>query len=278
MDSITAPCEAQSVRTFEHADFGSIRVVVKGNDPWFVAKDVCDALSISNSRDAVAKLDTDERGVALTDTPGGEQQVSIVSEPGFYRLVMKSRKPEAKAFRRWVTHEVLPSIRKFGVYATAETAERLMSDPDFMIKTFEALKKERERVRALETVNRRNEDLLARKERRLDEMRPKAVFADAVSASRSTILIGDLAKILKQNGVDIGQKRLFAWMRDNGWLVKNGQSRNMPTQRGMDMGLFRVKETTISNPDGSVRVTRTTKVTGKGQQYFVNLFLSGAAA
>lgn len=278
MDSITAPCEAQSVRTFEHADFGSIRVVVKGSDPWFVAKDVCDALSISNSRDAVAKLDTDERGVALTDTPGGEQQVSIVSEPGFYRLVMKSRKPEAKAFRRWVTHEVLPSIRKFGVYATAETAEQLMSDPDFMIKTFEALKKERERVRALETVNRRNEDLLARKERRLDEMRPKAVFADAVSASRSTILIGDLAKILKQNGVDIGQKRLFAWMRENGWLVKSGQSRNMPTQRGMDMGLFRVKETTISNPDGSVRVTRTTKVTGKGQQYFVNLFLSGAAA
>lgn len=278
-DSTIAPCEAQSVRTFDHADFGSIRVVVKDNAPWFVAKDVCDALGLENNRKAVSSLEEDEKNtVTISDGIPGNPNKTIVSEPGFYRLVMKSRKPEAKAFQRWVTHEVLPSIRKFGVYATAETAERLMSDPDFMIKTFEALKKERERVRALEAVNRRNEDLLARKERRLDEMRPKAVFADAVSASHSSILIGDLAKILKQNGVDMGQKRLFAWMRENGWLMKNSQSRNMPTQRGMDMGLFRVKETTISNPDGSVRVTRTTKVTGKGQQYFVNLFLNGAVA
>lgn len=278
MDSSTAPQKAQSVSVFEHADFGSIRIVVRGGEPWFIAKDVCDALSISNSRDAMAKLDTDEKGVALTDTPGGEQQVSIVNEPGFYRLVMKSRKPEAKAFQRWVTHEVLPSIRKFGVYATAETAERLMADPDFMIKTFEALKKERERVRGLESLNRRNEALLEHRDRRIGEMRPKEVFADAVSASHSTILIGDLAKILRQNGIDMGQKRLFAWMREHGWLMKDGQSRNMPTQRAMEMGLFRIKETTISNPDGSVRVTRTTKVTGKGQQYFVNLFLSGAVA
>lgn len=275
MDSTIVPQKAQSVSVFEHADFGSIRVVVRGGEPWFIAKDVCDALDLTNPTVSVKSLDEDERAKFNL---GRQGETNIVSEPGFYRLVMKSRKPEAKAFQRWVTHEVLPSIRKFGVYATAETAERLMADPDFMIKTFKALKKERERVRGLESLNRRNEALLEHRDRRIGEMRPKEVFADAVSASHSTILIGDLAKILRQNGIDMGQKRLFAWMREHGWLMKDGQSRNMPTQRAMEMGLFRIKETTISNPDGSVRVTRTTKVTGKGQQYFVNLFLSGAVA
>lgn len=185
---------------------------------------------------------------------------NFLTESGVYKLVFKSRKPNAEKFTDWIADEVLPSIRKHGMYAVDE----LLNDPDLAIKAFTALKEEKKRNKALQTDN--------------DRMRPKEIFADAVAASHTSILIGDLAKLLKQNGVDIGQKRLFAWMRENGYLIKRrGSDWNMPTQRSMEMGLFEVKESTVNNPDGSVSINKTTKVTGKGQQYFINKFLGEVA-
>ena len=158
-----------------------------------------------------------------------------------------------------MTSEVLPAIRKHGAYATETTIDNILKDPDFGIKLLNQLKEERQRVSELKARN--------------EEMRPKEIFADAVSASHTSILIGDLAKLIKQNGYDIGQKRLFQWLRDHGYLIKDGSSKNMPTQKAMDLLLFEVKERTINNPDGSIRVTKTTKVTGKGQVYFINKFV-----
>lgn len=233
-------------------------------EPWFVAKDVCDILGITNSRDAMSSLDDDEKGVANTDTPGGRQNVSIVSEPGLYVLIGKSRKPEAKAFRRWVNHEVLPSIRRHGVYATDDVIDKVLGNPDFGIRLLSELKDERARRRDAE--------------RTIEAQRPKVLFAESVETSDGSILVGELARDLRQNGVDIGQNRLFGWLRGNGYLIsRRGESWNQPTQRALDMGLFEVKTRTINEPNGSTRVTRTTKVTGKGRVYFTNLFLGRAA-
>jgi anti-repressor protein len=185
----------------------------------------------------------------------------VVNEAGVYKLVFTSRKPEAERFTDWIAEEVIPAIRKHGMYATPQTVEAMIQDPDTMIRVLQELKAERERRQALE--------------RKVEEDRPKVVFADAVEASHTSILVGDLAKLLRQNGVQIGQNRLFQWLRDNGYLIKSGSSRNMPTQYSMERGWFEVKERAINNPDGSIRVTKTTKVTGKGQQYFINLFLDG---
>lgn len=240
------------IQTFQNEEFGLIRAASIDGEPWFVAKDVCDALELTNPSVAIRSLDEDERAKFNL---GRQGETNIISEPGFYKLVMRSRKPEAKAFQRWVTHEVLPSIRAKGGYMVAGRDET----PEQTIARALVLAKE----------------ALDRKDAQIAEMAPKALFADAVAASDSSILVGDLAKLIKQNGVDIGQRRLFQWMRDEGWLMKSGSSRNMPTQRGMERGLFEVKERTIANPDGSVRITRTTKVTGKGQEFFVNLFLGG---
>lgn len=252
------------LKVFESNRFGAVRTVTQGGEPWFVAADVCRALEISNNRDAIARLDGDEKAaVGLTDTSSNgvtqTRELTIVNEPGLYSLVLGSRKPEAKAFKRWITHEVIPAIRKHGAYATPEMIDKMLGDPDVMIRTLTALKEEREK----------NQRLAAK----MEEDKPKVLFAESVSAAQTSILIGELAKLLKQNGVDMGQTRLFKWMRDNGYLMKNGTSTNLPTQRSMEMGLFEIKETTINNPDGSVRLTRTPKVTGKGQVYFVNKFL-----
>jgi anti-repressor protein len=240
----------------------NLRVVHWDGEPWFVAKDVCNILEIDTSQ--TRRLDEDEKGLRLIQTPGGEQEMVCVNEPGLYSLILGSRKPEAKRFKRWVTHEVLPSIRKHGIYATPQTVEAMLQDPDTMIRTLQALKEEREKRLALE--------------RKVEEDKPRVLFSKAVEASHTSILIGDLAKLLRQNGVQIGQNRLFAWMRDNGYLIKSGSSRNMPTQYSMERGWFEVKERTISNPDGSIRIIKTPKVTGKGQQYFINLFLGGEEA
>lgn len=245
---------ANEIKTFSSERFGSIRALALNDEPWFVAKDVCNALGLGNTGQAIAKLDQDEKGITNVDTLGGIQQVSTISEPGFYKLVLKSRKPEAKAFQRWVTHEVLPSIRRDGAYVASDGTE---DDATLMARALLAAQRTIERNRA-----------------QLDEMRPKALFADAVAASHTSILVGDLAKLLKQNGVEMGQNRLFQWMRERGYLMKSGSSKNMPTQRSMELGLFEVKERTINNPDGSVRITKTTKVTGKGQQYFINQFMA----
>lgn len=246
------------IQTFNNPEFGTIRAV-RGDDdePMFVAKDVCAALSIAPT--AASRLDEDEKGLRLTQTPGGEQNVLLVTEPGFYRLVLKSRKPEAKAFQRWVTHEVLPALRRDGGYMVAradETPEETMARALLLAQG--TMERQRSRIAGLEAEN--------------EEMRPKALFADAVAASDGTCLIGEFAKMLRQNGVDIGQNRLFAMLREDGYLGKVGQNRNVPTQRSMELGLFRIKETAITHSDGHVTINRTPKLTGKGQRYFLERY------
>lgn len=254
-----------NIQIFESAEFGKIRTVQRDGAPWFVAADVCRALEIRNNRDALERLDDDEKGVASTDTLGGEQKVTTVNEPGLYALVLGSRKPEAKAFKRWITHEVIPSIRKNGAYATEDTIDRIVEDPDFGIRLLGQLKEERARRKALE------------ERAALDA--PKVLFASSVECSKSEILIGELAKIIKQSGVDIGQNRLFERLRQDGYLVaRKGTDWNMPTQRSMDMGLMRIKESAITHADGHVTISKTPKVTGKGQVYFVNRYAQPAGA
>lgn len=255
---------SKELQIFKHDQFGEVRVVMVNGEPWWVANDVCAMLDIANNRDALARLDDDEKGVALIDTPGGPQEMGIVNEAGLYNLILGSRKPEAKAVKRWVTHEVLPAIRKHGLYATPQTVEAMLADPDTTIKLLETIKAERERRLTLET--------------RLEEARPKEIFADAVDASANSILIGDLAKLLRQNGINIGQNRLFARLREWGWLNSTGDRRNLPAQKGMERRFFELKERTIANPDGSIRTTLTPKVTGRGQIYFINLFLGRSQA
>ena len=228
----------------------------EAGEPWFVAKDVCDILGHSNVSMALDRLDDDERSKFNL---GRQGETNIVNEAGLYSLVLGSRKPEAHEFKRWVTHEVLPSIRRHGAYMTESTLEKAVTEPDFLIRLATQIKQERaEKEKAQAQVER---------------MRPKALFADAVETSKTSILVGDLAKVLKGNGVDIGGTRLFAWLRDNGWLMKTGSSRNMPTQKSMELGLFEIKETTVVHSDGHTTINKTPKVTGKGQTFFVNKFL-----
>ena len=240
------------IQVFENSEFGKIRAT-RGEDgePMFVAKDVCSVLGISKYRDAMASLDEDEGCPVIVDTPGGKQQMTAVTEPGFYKLVMRSRKPEAKAFQRWVTHEVLPAIRRDGGYMVArdETPEETMA---------------RAFVIAQATIDRQKS--------RIAELEPKALFADAVAASDGTCLVGELAKMMRQNGLTVGQNRLFAMLREDGYLGNVGGNRNVPTQRAMDLGLFRIKETAVTHSDGHVTINRTPKVTGKGQIYFIKRY------
>lgn len=243
------------LQLFQFED-NQIRTVSSNGIIWFAAVDVTDALGIKNPSDAIKPLDEDER---TRFNLGRQGRTNFISEPGLYKLIGASRKPAAKRFNRWVTHEVLPSIRKHGAYMTPETIEKAIYNPDFIINLATQLKDEQAKTAALTADN--------------ETMKPKALFADAVATSHTSILIGDLAKLIRQNGVDIGQNRLFAWLREHGYLIGSGDRRNMPTQRAMDLGLFDIKERTFQNPDGSVRITKTTKVTGKGQQYFINKFI-----
>lgn len=245
------------LQIFSNPEFGSVRTLTIEDEPFFVGKDVATVLGYSNTKDALARHvdEEDARGSGIT-TPSGIQTMKVINESGLYSLILSSKLPTAKKFKRWVTSEVLPKIRKTGMYAT----EQLLDDPDLAIRAFQALKEEREKRKVLELKN--------------AELQPKAIFADAVTASATTILIGDLAKILKQNGIEIGQKRLFEWLRENGYLIKRkGSDWNSPTQRSMELGLFKIKETAVTHSDGHTTVNKTTKVTGKGQQYFINLFL-----
>lgn len=252
----------KELQIFRKEEFGEIRAVTIDGEPWFVGKDVVSILGYANQNEAIQDhIDKEDKLNSKTlssfNLDLGQRGGWLINESGLYSLILSSKLESAKKFKHWVTSEVLPSIRKHGMYAT----EDLLNNPDLAIKAFTALKEEREKNRLLQ------EDV--------QRMKPKEIFADAVSTSHTSILIGDLAKILKQNGVQTGQKRLFEWMRENGFLIKrNGADRNMPTQKAMEHGLFEVKESTVNNPDGSVRINRTTKVTGKGQQYFINKFLS----
>ena len=237
-----------------------VRTVQQGSETWWVLRDVCDILEIGNSGNVAARLDEDEKGIHTVDTLGGKQELTIISESGLYSTILLSRKPEAKKFKRWITHEVLPAIHKHGAYVTSAKLEEMISDPAAWIKLLSALKDERDAKERLQLEAAQNE--------------PKVVFANAVSVSSGTILIGELAKILKGNGIEIGQNRLFEKLRQEGYLIKRqGTDYNAPTQRAMELGLFRVKETAITHSDGHVTISKTTKVTGKGQQYFINLFL-----
>lgn len=244
------------IQIFKSEQFGEVRTIAKDGEPWFVAADVCKVLDLSNPTIAASRLDEDERAKFNL---GRQGETTIVSEAGLYTLVLGSRKPEAKAFKRWITHEVIPTIRRHGAYATETTIESIIADPESGIKLLQALKAEQERRKEAEAI--------------AEAQRPKALFADAVAASDNSILVGELAKILRQNGVETGQNRLFQWMRENGYIMRYT---NMPTQYSMERGLMEVKERAINNPDGSVRITQTTKVTGKGQAYFVNKFIGGA--
>ena len=251
-------------QVFNNPEFGQLRVMKdESGEPWFVARDVCEALSLGNASQACRSLENDEKGITIGDTPGGSQQLTIVSEAGFYRLVIKSRTPEAKRFQRWVTHEVLPSIRRDGGYMVAKHDE---SDEDVLARAL---------LIAQHTLERKNK-VIEEQSEQIEELKPKALFADAVAASDGTCLVGELAKMLRQNGVDIGQNRLFSLLREQGFLGKSGQNYNVPTQRAMEMGLFRIKETAITHSDGHVTINRTPKVTGKGQRYFVNRFCAGS--
>ena len=238
-----------------------LRTVLIDSEPFFVGKDAATAIGYSNTRKAIrdhvkAKYQREERIV----TPFGTQTMTVISEPGLYQLAGESKLPSAGPFQDWVYEQVLPSIRKHGAYMTPETIEKSIYNPDFIINLATKLKDEQSKTAALTADN--------------ETMKPKALFADAVATSRTTILVGDLAKVLKQNGVDIGAKRLFAWLREQGYLIKRiGAEYNSPTQRAMELGLLEVKETAISHSDGHVTVQKTPKVTGKGQQYFINKFL-----
>lgn len=241
------------LQVFNNAMFGNVRIILQDNEPWFVAKDVCDCLEINNSRQALSRLDYDEKNsVILNDGTAGNPEKSIVNEYGLYSLVLSSRKPEAKEFKRWITHEVLPSLRKYGTYS--------MNIPRTLPAALKAYANEIEAHNQTKAL--------------LEEQKPKVLFADAVSTSESDILVGDLAKLLNQNGYAVGQNRLFEQLRNEGYLIsRKGNSYNMPTQRAMEMGLFRIKETAITHSDGRVSLNKTPKVTGKGQQYFINRFI-----
>lgn len=209
-----------SLQVFSNEDFGQIRILAINDEPWFVAKDVCDALGLSNSRQALARLDDDEKGVISNDTLGGVQQMATVSEAGLYGLVLSSKKPEAKAFKRWVTHDVLPSIRRHGVYATPQTVEDMLADPDTMIMTLRALKAERQRAQALMEDNAR--------------MLPKSVAYDAIIDTDGTMTVTQAARYLAQMDKSINRKRLFAYLRADGIICKVGCA---PTKRAIDQGL-----------------------------------------
>lgn len=245
------------MKLFENPEFGAIRTVEVGGEPWLVGKDVAQALGYSNPRDALDRHVDDEDKAAVGIHDGSQSRnMTIINESGLYALVLSSKLPGAKKFRRWVTAEVLPSIRRHGLYAV----DQLIENPDLAIQAFSALKEEREKRKVLEAEREAN--------------RPKVLVADSVAASNTSILVGELAKLLKQNGVDTGQNRLFDWMRNNGYLIRReGTDYNMPTQRSMELGLFEIKETSITHADGHVTVNKTPKVTGKGQQVFINMFL-----
>ena len=248
-----------NIQIFKNEQFGQVRATEIDGTGWLVGKDTAERLGYVNTRDALLRhVDEDDRAEVVIHDGSQNRKMTVINESGLYSLVLSSKLPSAKAFKKWVTSEVLPSIRKHGLYATADTVESMLSNPDFAIQLLQKYKEEQQQKQTLQ--------------KKVEKDKQKVSFADKVTVSHTTILIGDLAKIINQTGVDIGQKRLFEWLRNNGYLIKTGSSRNMPTQKAAGMGLFFVKETTVTNPDGSVRVTRTTKVTGKGQIYFINKF------
>lgn len=259
----------QELQIFKNNEFGEVRTSVVNSEPYFMLSDVCRILEIKNSRDAKSRLN--ECGVVSTDvtllngyTSDGaptyrKGKADFINESNLYKLVFQSRKPQAEKFSDWVTSEVLPSIRKHGAYMTSEVIEKTLTDPDYLIQLATNLKEEKTK-RALA-------------EAQIEKDKPKVLFADSCEVAENSILIGEFAKRLKQNGFDIGQNKLFEWLRQHDYLCKSGERKNLPTQYSMERGLFEIKTRVFSNPNGSVRTTSTTKITGRGQIYFTNKFL-----
>jgi anti-repressor protein len=257
----------KEVKVFENKELGfSVRGIELNGEGWLIGKDVAEALGYANASKAVSThVEMEDRILEMiAHSQNGKvvkTQTTLINESGLYSLILSSKLVQAKKFKRWVTSEVLPTIRRHGAYLTENTLEKALTSPDFLIQLATNLKEEQEKRRLLEAEKKTNA--------------PKVIFADAVAASKTCILIGELAKLLKQNGVNTGQKRLFQWLRDNGYLIKRkGVDYNMPTQRAMDQELFEIKETPIVHSDGHISISKTTKVTGKGQQYFINKFLN----
>lgn len=253
-----------SLKIFENPEFGSIRTLELNGEPWFVGKDVAEVLSYSNPRKAIIDhVDEEDKtdGVTIRDSIGREQKPVLINESGLYSLILSSKLPTAKAFKRWVTSEVLPAIRRTGGYIPTTPQ---MSEQEIMARAVQI---------SMNTIKRQKEQLDKQAEQ-LEQQAPKVLFADSVASSSSSILVFDLAKLLKQNGVNMGGNRLFAWLREHGYLVKRkGSDYNMPTQKSMNLGLFEIKESTHTHADGHTTVNRTPKVTGKGQVYFVAKFM-----
>ena len=253
------------IQVFNSEQFGSIRTAGTADNPMFCLADVCQAIGITNARNVKSRLD--EEDVHLVDTPtaGGTQQITFVTESGLYDVIIRSDSEQAKPFRKWVTSDVLPSIRKHGMYATEATVESMLNDPENAILMLQAYQKERkERLAAQQQVEKLEAQAI--------EDKPKIIYADAVKGSTSACLIGELAKMIAQNGYPIGEKRLFQWLRDNHYLCSYGERFNQPYQQYIEQGLFTMKQNVFS-VDGEMRTRNTTKVTGKGQIYFINKFI-----
>lgn len=253
------------IEIFKNADFGEVRTMTIDNKPYFVGKDIAEILGYSNTRDAISRhVDVEDKITVVIPDGKGNPNQTVINESGLYSLILSSKLPTAKKFKHWVTSEILPTIRRHGAYMTDSALEQALTSPDFLIKLATQLKAEKERNAQLET--------------KIEIDKPKAIFADAVSVSKNSILVGELAKLLKQNGIEIGQNRLFTWLRENGYLIsRKGSDYNMPTQKSMEMKLFEIKETTLTHSDGHTSVTKTPKVSGKGQIYFINLFMKRLA-
>lgn len=275
------------MQVFTNNMFGQVRVVQREGEPWFVAGDVCDYFGVTNRNRVMQQIDPDDKGGTQIDTPGGRQTVTIISESGLYALlfalqptkargvdedVINKRVEQIRKFKRWITHEVIPAIRKTGGYIAGQET---LSDDELMARALlvaqNTIKLREERIKALEHSN-------TALEAKVEADAPKVLFADSVAASSQSILIGELAKILRQNGIEIGQNRLFERLRKEGYLGTHGEYYNIPTQRAMDLKLFEIKKRAINSPDGRNIVSTTVKVTGKGQQYFVNRYLGQSAA
>ncbi len=234
-----------------------VRTVTINSEPYLVGKDVAEILGYSRPDNAIRNhVDEEDKLTHRFSASGQNRNMTIINESGLYSLILSSKLPQAKEFKRWVTSEVLPTIRKNGMYATDE----LLDNPDFAIATLQKLKEEREAKKQLEA--------------QIEADRPKVIFSDAVSASHTSILVGEFAKIMRQNGSKMGQNRMFDWLRENGYLIsRKGSDRNMPTQKSMELGLFEIKETTINHSDGHISISKTPKITGKGQLYFTEKIL-----
>lgn len=245
--------KGNDIQIFSNTAFGSVRTVMVGDEPWFVGNDVAAALGYSQTAKAIREhVEMEDKGVSVLDTPGGRQNATIINESGLYSLVLSSKLPTARQFKRWITSEVIPSLRKYGTYSVS------------VPKSFsEAL-----------LLAARQQERIEQQQAKIEEDKPKVAFADAIVGSKSSCLVGELAKMLRQNGINVGQNRLFQWLRGAGFLGKSGEYYNLPLQKYVEMGLFEIKYTTHS--EGDHLVTRaTTKVTGKGQMYFINNFKSG---